>query len=215
VAPKRDELPVITAAYRLAQGLIPAVDRMPRGLRTVIGTELVREAVGLCACLHEAALHGRKLDALRRADVHLTRTRVLVRMAFDQKALAPAAYEAATEQAEQTGKMIGGWLRARFRRRRQGCSRGPPGRRKRGSLVIIRGGRLRGGSFNNNNDNLRCDNDNNNDRDNDNNNIGFRCCSPGLRQEPVPATAGSAARSRARHGACACACGLHTSAPGT
>ena len=103
---------MITEAYRLAQGLIPAVDRMPRGLRSIAGTELVREVVGLCACLHEAALHAGKLEALRRADVHLTRTRVLARMAFDQKALALAAYEATMERAERAGKMIGGWIRS-------------------------------------------------------------------------------------------------------
>jgi hypothetical protein len=73
---------------------------------------------------------------------------------------------------------------------------------------------VRGGSFNNNDNNLRCDNDNNNTRDNANNNIGLRCCSPGWPQEHAPAPAGLAARSQARHGAPACASGLYTSAPG-
>jgi hypothetical protein len=109
---RRDELPVVTEAYALAAGLIPAVDRMPRGLRSILGGEIVREAVALCACLHEAALHGGRLEALRRADVHLTRIRVVARMAFDQKALSGGAYEAATVRAESVGRMLGGWIRS-------------------------------------------------------------------------------------------------------
>jgi len=42
---------------------------------------------------------------------------------------------------------------------------------------------LRGGSFNNNDNNLRCDDDNDNNRNNQNDNIGFRCCARVLPQE--------------------------------
>jgi hypothetical protein len=112
MAIRRDELPVLTEAYRLAGVLVPAVDRMPRGIRSILGGEIVREAVGLCCCLHEAAVHGGKLDALRRADVHLTRTRVVVRMAFDQRACSAGVYETATERGEVVGKMLGGWFRS-------------------------------------------------------------------------------------------------------
>lgn len=109
---RREELPVVTEAYALAAGLLPAVDRMPRGLRSILGGEIVREAVGLCACLHEAALHGGKLDSLRRADAHLTRSRVMVRIAFDQKACSLNAYETTMQRADAVGKMLGGWIRS-------------------------------------------------------------------------------------------------------
>ncbi len=109
---RRDTLPVVAESYRLAQDLIPAIDRMPRGLRSILGGELLRELVGLSACLHEASLHGTRADALRRADVHLTRTRVVVRMAFDQHALSAGIYETACGRADEVGKMLGGWLRS-------------------------------------------------------------------------------------------------------
>ena len=111
MAPKRDELPVVAQAYRLASDLLPVIERMPRGLRSVLGGEILREAVSLSACLQEAALHRGRLGALGRADIHLTRLRVLVRLAFDQKAVSPAAYGAAGERADEVGKMLGGWLR--------------------------------------------------------------------------------------------------------
>ena len=84
---KRDELPVVAHAYRLAGDATGAVARMPHGLRTALGSELVREAVGLCASLQQGALHRSRAQALETADVHLTRLRVLVRLAFDQRGL--------------------------------------------------------------------------------------------------------------------------------
>jgi hypothetical protein len=83
---KRNELPIVSAAYRMAQDLIPAVDRMPRGLRSLVGSELLRDVVGLQTCLHEAALHRGRRSALERADVHLTRIRVA---SFGSSASAP------------------------------------------------------------------------------------------------------------------------------
>ena len=108
----RDELPVVAQAYRLANGLVPAVQRMPRGLRGVLGAEILREAVSLCATLQEAALRRGHTEALRRADVHLTRLRVTIRLAFDQRAVSPAMYEAFSQNSETLGKMLGGWLRS-------------------------------------------------------------------------------------------------------
>ena len=53
----------------------------------------------------------------------------------------------------------------------------PPGERERKRAVgSFRG--LRGGSWNNNENNLRSSNRNNNNPDNENNNIGFRVASP-------------------------------------
>lgn len=75
--------------------------------------------------------------------------------------------------------------------------------------------RLRGGSFNNNNDNLRCANDNNNDRNNSNDNIGLRCCGPLGPQELAGPKPGLRSRSPARHGAPACLRELQTIAPGS
>ena len=45
---------------------------------------------------------------------------------------------------------------------------------------------LRGGSWNNNENNLQSDNPNTNEPRNENNNIGFRISSPGIRKDPLP-----------------------------
>ena len=44
---------------------------------------------------------------------------------------------------------------------------------------------LRGGSWNNNENNLQSDNPNTNTPNNENNNIGFRISSPGIRKDPI------------------------------
>lgn len=114
---QRNELPIVTAPYRMVQDLIPAVDRMPRGLRSLVGSELVRDVVALQTCLHEAALHRGRRSALEQADVHLTRIRVLLRLVFDQRALSVSMYETSQKRAEEVGKMLGGWLRSEGRPR--------------------------------------------------------------------------------------------------
>ena len=106
----------MTGSYRLAQDLIPAIDGMPRGLRAVVGSALLREVVDMLAALQEAVLHGGRGEALRRADVHLTRTRVLLRLAADQHAISTGIYEKACVRADEIGRMLGGWLRSKTAR---------------------------------------------------------------------------------------------------
>ena len=96
---------MVTEAYRLAEELIPVVDRMPRGMRSLVGSEIVRDLVGLQTALHEAALHHGRKGALGRADVL-------------------GAYERAQHRADEVGKMLGGWLRSE-RRSCRPSGRGP------------------------------------------------------------------------------------------
>ena len=59
----------------------------------MVGSALLRELVDMLAARQEAVLHGGRSEALRRTHVHLTRTRVLLRLAADQHGISPGMYE--------------------------------------------------------------------------------------------------------------------------
>lgn len=103
----------VQKAYDLVLWLMQRIERFPRGYRFTVGDRLATAALELLENLVAAAYTRDKRALLEAANLRLHRVRILVRLGKDLKLLSLGSYEYAAEQADEVGRLLGGWLRSR------------------------------------------------------------------------------------------------------
>ena len=92
--------------------LLPKTAQFPKNLRFSVARRLDGQALDIYERLVEARYNWDRDKALRRANLDLEKMRLLLRIAYDLKALSGSAFEHACGEVETTGRMVGGWMRS-------------------------------------------------------------------------------------------------------
>ena len=103
--------PVVTKAYDLALWLMQKVPKFPRVYRPGLGGRIEGLSLDILDLLVRAAYSREKHRFLREANLGLERMRHLVRMCRDLNLSSPRQYRFASEQIDEVGRMIGGWMK--------------------------------------------------------------------------------------------------------
>ena len=109
--------------YEFVRWLIPVLERFPRSQKFLLGDRIQEAALSVLERLIEATYSRRPEAALHRANLELEKSRVLLRLAFDLRHLDLRRYEFAARALDETGRMVGAWLKATAVRRER--ARGP------------------------------------------------------------------------------------------
>ena len=96
--------------YPLTAWILERVASFPKPARFTIGERISLEALQLLEGIAEAQYVSEKLRLLERADRHLIRLRILLRLARDVRCLSPRQHEHVTEKLAEAGRMLGGWI---------------------------------------------------------------------------------------------------------
>ena len=113
--------PVATKAYDLALWMLRTVPKFPRIYRPGLGGRIeslsldILDRVVVASCSRDKSKH------LREANLGLERLRHLVRMCRDLDIFSSRQYRFASEEIDEVGRMLGGWLK---QQRRGGTARG-------------------------------------------------------------------------------------------
>lgn len=99
---KADDLTVWTAER---------VARFPRTHHYTIGQRMVNTLLDVQELLIDAHYTREKRERLRRVNLLLERLRLLVRLAKDLRCLSLSQYEFSARAINETGHLVGGWLR--------------------------------------------------------------------------------------------------------
>ena len=110
------ELPIVLRCLDLVTWLMETTARMPKHWRPTLVQRIDHEAQEVLLLLTEASYRRRKADVLRRANLALSRLRMLLELALRLKALAPGTHGHALVALDEVGRMLGGWLRSVTRR---------------------------------------------------------------------------------------------------
>jgi hypothetical protein len=113
----QSEVTAFTKAYDLTLWMAERMARFPAPHRHTVGTRMVTTLLDAQELLVEAHYSREKRNLLRRVNLLLERLRVLIRLAKDLRCLAPAQYEFAARAIDETGRMVGGWLRQQDQRK--------------------------------------------------------------------------------------------------
>jgi hypothetical protein len=106
----------LSKAYDLTCWTAERVARFPRTHGVTVGQRLVNTLLDAQELLVEAYYSREKRALLRRVNLGLERLRVLFRLAKDLRCLSESQYEFAVRQVDETGRLVGGWLRQQGQR---------------------------------------------------------------------------------------------------
>ncbi len=102
----------VESHYQFLLWLIPAIEKFPRAHKFTVGERIERTALDVLEALIEATYTKERLQHLRQANLGIEKLRFLLRLATDLKVLDRDRYEHAARTLDETGRQIGGWLKA-------------------------------------------------------------------------------------------------------
>ena len=104
--------PALEAHYQFLQWLIPTVEKFPRSQKFMLGDRIQETALYVLEALIEATYTRDRRGHLARANLGLEKLRFFFRLASDLHYLDARRYEYAARALDETGRLIGGWLKS-------------------------------------------------------------------------------------------------------
>ena len=104
--------PALESHYRFLLWLIPAVEKFPKSQKFLLGDRIQATALDALENLIDATYTRRRQSHLAAANLALEKLRFLFRLSMDLRYLDLRKYEFAARSLEETGKLVGGWVKA-------------------------------------------------------------------------------------------------------
>ena len=98
--------------YDVIIWLMGRVEKFPRSQKFTLGDRTVNLALDTLELLIEATYTRDRLALLRKANVQLEKLRYLIRICHDFKMLSAKQYAYISNEMNEVGKLIGGWIRS-------------------------------------------------------------------------------------------------------
>ena len=102
----------VEAHYQFLTWLAPAIEKFPKSHKFTTGDRIHNVALDVLEALIEATYTRERTQYLRRANLGIEKLRFLLRLAADLRLLDRRRYEYAARSLDETGRLIGGWIRA-------------------------------------------------------------------------------------------------------
>lgn len=105
------EMPLFTKTYDFVGWLAPLTNHFPRAHRQTITKRLLDAALDFQETILEAneIRRGERLALLKRADGHLAKVRLYLRLAHQWRWITPGQYEHGSRMIAEIGRLLGGW----------------------------------------------------------------------------------------------------------
>jgi hypothetical protein len=108
---RENELAVITRTYDLVKWSCQHSSTFPRNHRFVLGERIERRLYDVLETLIQARYTRDRQPLLRQANLSLEILRFQMRLAHDLHCLRTNSYGFAAQALQETGSMVGGWLK--------------------------------------------------------------------------------------------------------
>jgi hypothetical protein len=92
--------------------LVPTLDKFPRSQKFTVGDRIQAMALDVLEALIAATYTRDRAQYLRQANLGIEKLRFLLRLAADLRLLDRRRYEHAARTLDETGRLIGGWVKA-------------------------------------------------------------------------------------------------------
>lgn len=107
------DAPIVQKVYDYYRDLHLAVEKFPKKDKYSIGVKVETQTLDLIELIFEATNAGKseKTRPLEKAGAKTDLIKLLIRLAYEIKAIDQKKYLSLEEQVQEIGKMIGGWLK--------------------------------------------------------------------------------------------------------
>jgi hypothetical protein len=110
-AGKDDDLLIFTRWMDFLEWLLPALDKFPKKVRFTFTQRIEGLALDIVEDLVEARYTSNKQAILKRANLRLEKVRVLMRLSQKLRYLSNESHRFAMKAIDETGRMLGGWMK--------------------------------------------------------------------------------------------------------
>jgi hypothetical protein len=104
-------IPIVQRAYDFAVALYGYVNRFPRAQKPLLGRELFGLGVRLIVALVTANRRRDKVPELEASSGTVDALRITLRLSMRLSVLSHNGYEALSQDLDEIGRMLGGWLK--------------------------------------------------------------------------------------------------------
>lgn len=108
---RETELPIFTKWFDFINWLLPLSDKLPKRVRFSLTNRINNLALDMVEDLIEARYSRNKMPVLRAANLRLEKLRILTRLCLEQQLIPHKTYLHAIKAMNETGKMLGGWMK--------------------------------------------------------------------------------------------------------
>lgn len=105
------DLPIFIKWIDFLKWLLKTTEKFPKKVRFTFSSRINNLALDMVEELVEARYTKYKIENLRRANLTVEKLRILLRISYEEKYLAHAAYKLGAHSLYEIGKMLGGWLK--------------------------------------------------------------------------------------------------------
>lgn len=105
------EAPIYVKSYSLVRYLIDRIENLCQKKYSSLGQNLEQHCIGFLECICLALKGMDKATHLNKADETLARIRINIRLLYDFSVINLKQLQYITEQLEEIGRMLGGWIR--------------------------------------------------------------------------------------------------------
>jgi hypothetical protein len=98
--------------YDVILWLMGRVEKFPRSQKFTLGDRIVNISLDTLDVLIEATYTRKRLPLLQKANVQLEKLRFLIRLCHDFKLLSAKQYAYISNEINEVGKLVGGWIRS-------------------------------------------------------------------------------------------------------
>jgi len=109
----KENYPVFTQWYQTLTWILTTAENFPKQARFSIASHLINAALETLELIVEAIYTKERHHILDRINLRLEQQRVLFRLAHDRQYLSTKQHEHIANALNETGRMIGGWRKAR------------------------------------------------------------------------------------------------------
>jgi len=102
----------IEAHYQFLTWLMTTIEKFPKSHKFTVGDRTQIIALDVLEALIAATYSKERAQHLRQANLGIEKLRFLLRLAADLRVLDRRRYEHAARALDETGRLIGGWMKA-------------------------------------------------------------------------------------------------------
>jgi hypothetical protein len=107
-----EKYPVYIKWYKTLDWILDTVEKYPKNVRFTISGKIVELSILVMEKIIEAIYSKEKKYILQEINLYIEKLRVFFRISYDRKYISANQFEFICTEIEETGKMIGGWMKS-------------------------------------------------------------------------------------------------------
>jgi len=108
------QYPVFEQWYKTTDWLLDKCEKFPRDVRYTISNRIGNLAIDILEEITEAIYTKERVKKLDSLNLKLEKLRILCRLCHDRHYLSTQQFSYVTQQINEVGKMLGGWLKPSY-----------------------------------------------------------------------------------------------------